>query len=103
VDPAADGARDPTGPVVEIRGQAGDLEAGDPLGHGEEFASECAAADDECPRARRAFEIDHIAIPRVCAPFGLETKGRCRGPTHGLRAETAFGERWRLDLARGSR
>ena len=47
LDPASNGGRDPLGPVVEVRSQTGDVEAGDGLDDREQLAGERAAADDE--------------------------------------------------------
>ena len=49
-DPVADRARDPAGPVVEIRRQAGDLDVREVGGQGDELAAEGSAADHEDAR-----------------------------------------------------
>jgi hypothetical protein len=49
LDPASDGVRDPLGPVVEVRREAGHVEAWNRLDDREQLAGERAAADDEGP------------------------------------------------------
>ena len=102
-DPVADLVRDAFGAVVQVRREAGDVDAGQAAGHGHELAGERPTADHERPTlprdgTRLVRPADQRAISgRRNGGFGRVLRRAVRVPDH--RAPWGRLVRWLVRLA----